>query len=128
MRYILASETSQPAPLCGLSDPKEPIQLLHLPDQAIATIRDMADHVPLGLAGAVTRHFHPELNGFKMIEYASVAARESNHTPMKVHYRWITMPNGEWKDDLMSMVSIRATYIRETLGELCGLLQPCEAY
>ncbi len=81
MRYILASETSQPAPLCGLSDPKELIQLLHLPDQAIATIRDMADHVPLGLAGAVTRHFHPELNGFKMIEICECCRKRIKSYP-----------------------------------------------
>ena len=116
---FLAPDKDHPPPFFGLTNPNKCIRLLHRPDQAIATIRGMADHIPVSLEGAVTRHVHPSISESGMIEYASIFP--SNRT--RTNYRWITMPRRWWDNDDIFMVLNRATYIKETLGELCGLLE-----
>ena len=116
---FLAPDKDHPPPFFGLADPNKCIRLLHRPDQAIATIREMADHIPANLEGALTRHFRPSISGSGMIEYASIFP--SNQT--RTNYRWITVPRDWWDNDDIFMVLDRATYIKETLGELCGLLE-----
>ena len=116
---FLAPDKDHPSPLFGLTNPMVCIRLLHQPDQAIATIRGMADHIPVSLEGAITRHVHPSIGGFSMIEYASVFPSNQTGT----NYRWITMPHSWWANRNISMVLDRATYIKYTLRELCGLLE-----
>lgn len=121
---FLAPVKDHPPPLFGLNDPRECIRLLHLPDEGIAAIRAMVAYIPVSLKGAIIRHAYQTNSGFRMIEYASISA--SNHTRMNC--RWITMPENWWDNDDISMVLNRATYIKETLGELCGLLEPDELF
>ena len=116
---FLAPHKDHPPPLFGLNNPNNCIHLLHQPDQAIAAIRGMADHIPVSLEGAITRHVRPSIRGPVTIEYASLFPSDKTGK----YYRWITMPR-EWQDnDDTFMVLDRATYIKETLGELCGLLE-----
>ena len=116
---FLAPDKDHPPPLFGLTNPSKCIRLLHKPDQAIATIRGMADHISVSLEGAITRHVHPSISGFSMIEYVSIFPSKITGT----NYRWITMPHSWWANDDISMVLDRATYIKHTLRELCGLLE-----
>ena len=116
---FLAPDKDHPPPFFGLTNPNKCIRLLHQPDQAIATIRGMADKIPGSLKGAITRHVRTGISGFRMIEYASIFPKKQ----IGGNYRWITMPHSWWDDDDISMVLDRATYIRGTLRELCGLLE-----
>ena len=116
---FLAPDKDHPPPLFGLTNPSKCIRLLQKPDQAIATIRGMANHITVSLEGAITRHVHPSISGFIMIEYASIFPSDQTGT----NYRWITLPHRSWDNDDIFMVLDRATYIKETLGELCGLLE-----
>ena len=123
---FLAPEIDHPPALFGLSDPNECIRLLRSPDQAIATMRDMADYIPVNLAGAITRYVHPDCQGFRMIEYASILPLARAGTTTGLHYRWLTTPDSWFNDDCVSKVLDRAAFIKSTLGELCGLLEPDE--
>ena len=115
---FLAPDKDHPPPFFGLSNLNQCVRLLHQPDQAIATIRGMANHFPVSLEGAITRHVRPS-PGSGFIEYASVFPNKQTQT----NYRWITTPRRWWDSDDIFIVLDRATYIKKTLGELCGLLE-----
>ena len=116
---FLAPDKDHPPPFFGLTNPSKCIRLLHQPDRAIATIRGMADHIPVSLEGAIMRHVRPSISGSGMIEYASIFPSDQTGT----NYRWITLSPRSWDNDDIFMLLDRATYIKETLGELCGLLE-----
>ena len=124
-RVFLAADNEQPPSLFGLSNPDQCIRLLQVPDPAIATLRGMVKFMPAPLEIAFTRHVHPDFNGYRIIEYASIF-------PIRVdgftHHRWITMPDSSLDDEIISLVLDRATYIREELGECCGLLEHGEVF
>ena len=81
---------------------------------------------PVNLDCAFTRHAHPDIRGFRMIEYASVSRVCASGD--FVHHRWVTIPEDRWNEDGVSEALNRATYIKETLGELCGLIEHEELF
>ena len=123
---FLAPDKEHPRAFFGLTDPNWCIRLLYLPDQAIFTMRSMVKFLPVNLDYAFIRHAHPNLNEFSMIEYASISQIRASGG--FVYHRWITMPEGCWDNDCFSMVLDRARYIKEVLGELCGLIEHEELF
>lgn len=126
---FLAPDKDHPAPFFGLINPDGCIRLLNLPDGAIVTMRNMADYIPFGLEGAITRYVYPDFEGFRMIEHGSHTPQSLSDTTTKSYCRWTTMPASWWnEEDCISMILDHAIYVMKTLGELCGLLEPGELF
>ena len=110
-RYGTFLAAQHPPAYFGLTEPNECMGFLRLPDPAISTMRSMAEYLPVNLQGAITRYIHPEYNGYRMIEYATVFTESGAKT------RWVVMPQN-WNDpECISMVLDRATTIRNSLLE-----------